>query len=92
MYCKLFQTMIMDFKSFLIGALASALILVSLGAASNHVSSPALSEYRYVDESYSMFERECNRLVQQGFQPVGGMYTYSQDGTGKRFFIQAFAK
>lgn len=82
----------MDFKSFMIGALASALIFVSLGAANNNASSPAISEYRYVDESYSMYERECNRLVQLGFEPVGGMFTYSQDGTGKRFFIQAFVK
>lgn len=92
MHPKLFQTTVMDFKSFMIGALASALIFVSLGAASNHVSSSNLSEYRYVDEGYGMFERECNRLIQLGFQPVGGMYTYSQDDTGKRFFIQAFAK
>ena len=89
---KLDQTIVMDFKSFLIGALVSALVLVSLGASGNMASSSSVTEYRYVDESYSMFEMECNKLVHQGFQPVGGMFTYSQNGTGKRFFIQAFAK
>ena len=51
-----------------------------------------MSEYRYVDQSYSMFELECNRLIEKSLHPVGGMYTYSQKGTEKRLFIQAFVK
>ena len=82
----------MNLKSFAIGALASTLILVSLGASGAPTSAPTMSEYRYVDQSYSMFELECNRLIENGFHPVGGMYTYSQNGTEKRFFIQAFVK
>lgn len=82
----------MNLKSFAIGGLASILILVSLDASGDQTSALSISEYRYVDESHSMFELECNRLIKNGCHPVGGMYTSSQNGTGKRFFIQAFVK
>ena len=82
----------MNLKSFAIGGLASILILVSLDASGDPTSALFISEVRYVDESHSMFELECNRLIENGFHPVGRMYTSSQNGTGKRFFIQAFVK